>query len=162
MIRFVRGNLFDSKVQTLVNAVNCVGVMGKGIAKEFRERWPHMFKAYQAACRSGDVRIGRPFLWREGSRPILNVPTKEHWREPSRYEFVEAGLKAIRDNAREWGLTSMALPALGCGLGGLEWEKVRLLIVEYLGDLPIDIEVFEPVPTSAGRNPGSGGKLLRG
>ena len=115
MMRFTRGNLFDSGAQTLVNTVNCVGVMGKGIAKEFRDRWPEMFKDYFAACRRHELRAGRPHLWRSGDRLILNFPTKDNWKEPSKYEFIEAGLKAIRDRYQEWGISSMAFPPLGCG-----------------------------------------------
>jgi hypothetical protein len=105
-----------------------------------------MFKDYQAACKRGEVRPGQPDLWRDGERLILNLPTKDDWMEPSTIEFVEAGLKAIRTHWKEWGITSMALPALGCGLGGLEWTLVKPLIENFLGDLPIDIEVFEPLP----------------
>lgn len=144
MIKFTQGNIFDSKAQTLVNTVNCVGVMGKGLAKEFRDRWPDMFNAYQAACKKGEVRSGKPFLYKDLYKIILNVPTKDNWKEPSKYEFVEAGLKAIRDHFQEWGIKSIALPPLGCGLGGLDWAQVKALMVKYLDELPIDVEVYEP------------------
>ena len=144
MIRLTQGDLFRSKAQTLVNAVNCVGVMGKGLAKEFRDRWPGMFREYAAACRRGEVRSGKPFLYRERASQILCFPTKDHWKDPSRYELIEEGLRAIRDHYREWEIRSLALPALGCGLGGLEWEKVRVLMEKHLKDLQIDIEVYAP------------------
>ena len=144
MIRYVQGDLLGSTAQTLVNPVNCRGVMGKGLAKAFKERWPEMFRQYQEACKKGEVRPGSPLLFRDDDRQILSVPTKDDWKMPSTYEMVEAGLKAIRDHYREWGITSIAMPALGCGLGGLEWSKVRPLIETHLGDLPIGIEVYEP------------------
>lgn len=146
MIRFTQGNLFDAKAQTLVNTVNCVGVMGKGLAKEFRDRWPEMCRHYQVACRRGELRSGKPFLYRDLGIQILCFPTKDNWKGPSKYEFIEAGLQAIREHYREWEITSLALPALGCGLGGLEWDKVKALMEKILGDLPIEIEVYEPGP----------------
>jgi O-acetyl-ADP-ribose deacetylase (regulator of RNase III) len=144
MIRFVRGNLFDSGAQTLVNPVNCRGVMGKGLAKVFKDRWPEMFRQYQEACKKGEVRPGYPFLFKGDDRQILSVPTKDDWKKPSTYEMVEAGLKAIRERYRDWGITSIAMPALGCGLGGLEWSEVRSLIETHLADVSIGIEVYEP------------------
>jgi len=144
MIRYVRGNLFDSGAQTLVNPVNCRGVMGKGLAKAFKERWPEMFPQYQEACKIGEVRPGSPLLFKGNDRQILSVPTKDDWKQPSTLEMVEAGLNAIRERYRDWGITSIAMPALGCGLGGLEWSKVRPLIETHLSDLPIEIEVYEP------------------
>jgi O-acetyl-ADP-ribose deacetylase (regulator of RNase III) len=144
MIQFVQGNLFDSSAQTLINPVNCRGVMGKGLAKVFKDHWPEMFRQYQEACRKGAVRPGSPLLFKGKDRQILSVPTKDDWKKPSTYEIVEAGLKAIRERYRDWGITSLAMPALGCGLGGLEWSKVRPLIATHLADLPIGIEVYEP------------------
>ncbi len=144
MIRYVRGDLFDSKAQTLVNPVNCRGVMGKGLAKLFKDRWPLMFRQYQEACKKREVRPGSPLLFKDEDRQILSVPTKDDWKKPSTLEMVEAGLKAIREGYRDWGITSIAMPALGCGLGGLEWSKVRPLIETYLSDLSIEIEVYEP------------------
>jgi O-acetyl-ADP-ribose deacetylase (regulator of RNase III) len=90
------------------------------------------------------VRPGSPLLFKGDDRQILSVPTKDDWKKPSTYEMVEAGLKAIRDHYRDWEITSIAMPALGCGLGGLEWSKVRPLIETHLNDLPIEIEVYEP------------------
>jgi O-acetyl-ADP-ribose deacetylase (regulator of RNase III)/uncharacterized protein YwgA len=144
----MHGNIFDSKAQTLVNTVNCVGVMGKGLAKEFKDRFPIMFKQYQQACRRKKIRSGAPFLYRELHRNILCVPTKDNWKEPSKYEFIEAGLKAIRENYEKWDIKSLAVPPLGCGLGGLDWNKVKKIIIQFLDDLPIDIEVYEPAPTN--------------
>ena len=147
MIRIVQGNLFQSSAQTLVNAVNCDGFMGRGLSKGFRERWPSMFLAYHDACLHGEVSIGRPFLFRAADRQILNVPTRERWKSPSRYDFVEAGLEAIRDRHQEWGITSIALPALGCGLGGLDWGKVRPMIERAFSAQKY--QVLSPVVTTA-------------
>lgn len=144
MIRYVRGNLFDSGAQTLVNPVNCRGVMGKGLAKVFKDRWPEMFRQYQEACKKAELRIGFPLLFKAEDRQILSVPTKDDWKKPSTLEMVEAGLRGIRERYRDWAITSIAMPALGCGLGGLEWSKVRPLIETHLADLPIGIEVYEP------------------
>ncbi|MBI4865062.1 MAG: macro domain-containing protein [Candidatus Riflebacteria bacterium] len=146
MIRYTKGNIFESKAQTLVNTVNCVGVMGKGLAKEFKDRFPEMNRQYVAACRRGEVRSGRPFIYRDLTRVILCFPTKDNWKGSSKYEFIEAGLKAVAANYSSWDIRSMAIPPLGCGLGGLDWVLVRRLIEKYLGALPIEIEVFEPGP----------------
>lgn len=144
MIRFVSGDLLESQAQTLVNPVNCRGVMGKGLAKVFKERRPAMFREYREACKRGEVRPGRPLLHRDGDRQVLCVPTKDDFDRPSTLEIVEAGLRAIRDRFAEWGITSLALPALGCGLGGLAWADVKPLIESVLEELPIEIEVYEP------------------
>jgi len=146
MIRFVTGNILESKAQTLVNTVNCVGVMGKGLAKAFRDQWPEMYREYQAACRRRELRSGKPFLWRDLHKQILCLPTKDNWKGSSKYEFIEAGLEAIRQQYRDWNIKSLAVPPLGCGLGGLEWDKVRALIEKHLGDLPLETEVYEPMP----------------
>lgn len=145
MIKYVQGDLLASRAQTLVNPVNCKGVMGKGLAKSFKVRWPQMFREYQEACRAGTVRPGIPLLYKDGDRQILSVPTKNDWKQPSTYEIVEAGIKSIREHLGSWGITSLAMPALGCGLGGLEWTKVRTLIEAHLSSLPIEIEIYEPV-----------------
>jgi O-acetyl-ADP-ribose deacetylase (regulator of RNase III) len=148
VIRYLKGDLFRSKARTLVNPVNCKGVMGKGLALEFRRRWPEMYHEYRRYCQTEDFRVGRPILLMgDVDRSILCFPTKDDWRDPSTYEIVEAGLKGLREN---WGehrgaeFQSMAFPALGCGLGGLEWPKVKPLFEKYLVNWPIDIEVYEP------------------
>ena len=145
MIRFIKGNIFDSNAKTLVNTVNCVGIMGKGLAKEFKLRFPSMYKEYVNACRRGELRSGRPFIYRDLVKNVLCFPTKDNWKGPSKYEFIEAGLKAIAENYEKWGLESLAVPPLGTGLGGLDWKRVKELVIKYLGHLPIDIEVYEPV-----------------
>lgn len=145
MITYTKGNIFDSKAQTLANPVNCFGVMGKGLALEFKKWFPGLEKAYRSACEAGEVGIGRPWIYKvTEARQVLCFPTKDHWKYPSRYEYVEKGLEAIIDHHVEWQIHSLALPPLGCGLGGLEWNRVKPMIEETLGDLDMPVEVFEP------------------
>lgn len=149
MIRFTNGNLLDANVDALVNAVNTVGVMGKGIALMFNERFPENYRVYAAACKAGEVETGRMFVQPvsqpDGPRWIINFPTKQHWRHPSKLEWVREGMAALREVIREKQIRSIALPPLGCGNGGLDWEVVRPLIEEALGDLKdVEIVVYEP------------------
>ncbi len=144
MVRFVSGNLFDSKAQALVNTVNCVGVMGKGIALAFKERFPKMFEDYRRRCEKEEVQPGVLMIYKDTEPWVINFPTKRHWRGNSRIEDIEAGLVTLVARTKEWGLRSLALPALGCGHGGLNWADVRPLIERYLTELDIDIEVYEP------------------
>jgi O-acetyl-ADP-ribose deacetylase (regulator of RNase III) len=149
MMRFTQGNLLDARVDALVNTVNTVGVMGKGIALMFKERFPENYAAYEAACKAGEVQVGRMFVQGgaelDGPRWIINFPTKKHWRQPTRIEWVEAGLSALKEVIREKRIRSIALPPLGCGNGGLDWNEVRPRIESALGDLEgVDIVVFEP------------------
>jgi O-acetyl-ADP-ribose deacetylase (regulator of RNase III) len=149
MFKVLIGDLFESRAQTLVNAVNCVGVMGKGIAEQFKRRFPAMFEDYKRRSKRKEVRLGEPYLYRDSSGvQIVNFPTKGHWRSPSRLADVEHGLDYLAKHAAEWGITSLALPALGCGNGGLEWSEVGPLIHRKLNELPIDIELYAPYGTS--------------
>jgi O-acetyl-ADP-ribose deacetylase (regulator of RNase III) len=149
MTRILIGDIFESQAQTLVNAVNCVGVMGKGIAEQFKRRFPAMFDDYKRRCKRKDVRLGEPYLYRDSSGiQIVNFPTKGHWRSPSRLADVEHGLDYLAKHAVEWNIASLALPALGCGNGGLEWSDVGPLIYRKLNKLAIDIEVYAPTGTS--------------
>ncbi|MCD6056255.1 MAG: Appr-p processing domain protein [Gammaproteobacteria bacterium] len=140
-----KGSLLDSKMQTLVNTVNCVGVMGKGIAKEFKARFPLMFVDYKEKCKSGEVVIGKPYLFKDEHNLIINFPTKKHWRNSSCLEDIEEGLKWLVQHLKEWGVTSIAIPPLGCGNGGLDWKEVKPLILKYLGDVGIPIEIYPPL-----------------
>lgn len=144
MIQLVKGDIFSSKCQALVNPVNCEGVMGKGLAKAFKDRWPEMFREYQAACMKKEVQIGRPTIWRGLDKWVINFPTKDSWRRASKIEYIDQGLVALKSNLKEWGVGSLAMPALGCGLGGLEWSKVKLLVSSHFGNESIPIEVYEP------------------
>ncbi len=148
MFRALIGDLFESQAQTLVNTVNCVGVMGKGVAEQFKRRFPEMFEDYKSRTDRKAVRLGEPYLYR-GSLgiQIVNFPTKDHWRSPSRLADIERGLDYLAAHAAEWGISSLALPPLGCGNGGLEWSEVGPLIYRKLHDLPIDVEVFAPYGT---------------
>lgn len=149
MIRFTQGNLLESQAEAVVNTVNTMGVMGKGIALMFKERFPENTKAYEAACRAGEVRVGAMFITPamelDGPRWIINFPTKANWRNPTRLEWVESGLESLKQAIREKGIRSIAIPPLGCGNGGLDWNTVRPIIVEALGDLEdVEVVVYEP------------------
>ena len=148
MFRALIGNLFESNAQTLVNTVNCVGVMGKGVALEFKKRFPAMFEDYVTRCERKEVHLGEPYLYRDASgRQIVNFPTKDHWRSPSRLADIERGLDYFVRHFRAWEIQSVAMPPLGCGNGGLEWSEVGPLIYRKLHGLPIDIEVYAPFGT---------------
>lgn len=145
MISFVKGDLFQAPAQVLTNAVNCEGVMGAGIALRFKKQFPKMFADYAARCKIGELKIGKPYLYEDDSVQILNFPTKRDWRSPSQLADVEAGLKYLSEHYADMGIYSLAMPALGCGLGGLEWEEVKALISKYLSDLSdLEVVVFEP------------------
>lgn len=146
MVNLVTSNLFDAEAQTLVNAVNCAGVMGKGIALAFRRRYPAMFADYVARGKDGRVRLGEPYLYHGESLPwILNFPTKKHWRSVSKLEDIVAGLAYLEAHYRAWGVTSLAVPALGCGAGQLAWDEVGPVLQEALGRLDIPVELYAPV-----------------
>ncbi len=148
-IIFVRGNLFHSSMQTYTNTINTVGVMGAGIAKQFKTKFPAMFKDYQQRCEHHKVIAGEPYLWKptdEGTAWVLNFPTKQHWRGKSKIEWIEEGLAYLLHHYCEWGIQSLAVPALGCSLGGLKWEQVKPVMENYLGQLDIPVEIYEPLP----------------
>jgi len=148
MFKALTGDIFASQAQTFVNTVNCVGVMGKGVAFEFKKRFPEMFADYAKRCERGQVQLGEPYLYRDGSgASIVNFPTKSHWRAASRLTDIERGLDYFAAHATEWGITSVAFPALGCGNGGLEWAEVGPLLSAKLNNLDIDVEVYAPCGT---------------
>lgn len=157
MIRFERGDVLESSAEALVNTVNCVGVMGRGVALQFKNAFPANFKAYAAACKRGQVEPGKMFVYETGEltppRYIVNFPTKRHWRGKSRIEDIRAGLDALVTEIRSRGIRSIALPPLGSGLGGLDWSEVRAIIEEAMAALPdVEVQVFEPNgPTTDGR-----------
>ena len=149
MICFTKGNLLAADVEAVVNTVNTVGVMGKGIALMFKERFPENFKAYEAASKRGEVQVGRMFVTAStelsGPRWIINFPTKKHWRHPSKLEWIAEGLKDLRTVIAERGIRSIAIPPLGSGNGGLDWAAVRPLLEAALGDLAgVHVVVYEP------------------
>ena len=143
MLTYVSGNLFDSPAQVLVNTVNTVGIMGKGIARDFKEAYPEMFGEYQQLCKQGELSIGQLWIYRTPDKWILNFPTKVHWRQPSKIEYIEAGLKTFTIIYADLGIRSIAFPELGCGNGGLDFEsQVKPLMEKYLSELPIDITIY--------------------
>ena len=152
-LRFKTGDMFAEPVDALVNTVNCVGVMGKGVALEFKRRWPANFKSYKAACDAKALNPGTMLVFdtgrlfpSDGPRYLVNFPTKAHWRSPSKLVYVEQGLDALVRDIREYRITSIALPPLGCGNGGLEWVDVKTLIERKLGVLDdVEIVVFTPI-----------------
>lgn len=149
MIIFRTGNLFNSDCQTLVNTVNCKGVMGKGIALQFKQKFPEMFENYRLACKRGDLNIGGD-LWcwdyvdMFKHRKILCFATKEDWWYPSKIEWIERGLKTFTYAYQSLGITSIAWPKLGCANGKLNWEnQVKPLMYKYLNDIKINCEIYE-------------------
>lgn len=149
MIEYKQGDLLKEEAEALVNTVNCVGVMGRGIALQFKKAFPDNFKAYELACKKKDVQPGRMFVFEteQLTKPyyIINFPTKRHWRGKSRMEDVEAGLKALVDTIHHYGIRSIAIPPLGSGLGGLNWVEVKERIKTALKPLDqVKVIVFEP------------------
>ena len=149
MIERKTGDIFAEDVEALVNSVNCVGVMGRGIAHQFKKKFPGNFKAYAKACKRGDVQPGRMFVYDLGQminpRYIINFPTKRHWRAMSLIEDIEVGLEALVDEIKERGIRSIAIPPLGTDLGGLSWSDVLPRIERALGRLEgLDVSLFKP------------------
>lgn len=149
MIRFKTGDMFAEEAEALVNTVNCVGVMGRGVALQFKRAYPSNFKAYAARCKRGEMKPGRVFVFETGSgvppQYIINFPSKRHWRGKSRIEDIESGLQSLVQEIRERDIRSVAIPPLGTGLGGLDWSLVRSRIIEAFNKLDsVDVTVFEP------------------
>jgi uncharacterized protein YwgA/O-acetyl-ADP-ribose deacetylase (regulator of RNase III) len=148
MVKVKIGDLFDSEAQTIVNTVNCVGIMGKGIALEFKKRFPDMFEDYVQSCKIKQVRLGRPYLFKRLLPPwILNFPTKDHWRSVSRLQDIVKGLHYLQEHYKDWGITSLAVPPLGCGYGQLEWRVVGPTLYRHLKALDIPVELYAPLDT---------------
>lgn len=150
MIRYITGNIMDSSAEALVNTVNTDGVMGKGIALQFKHAFPHNFEVYKQACMNGQLQTGKILVVKDsellmGERLIVNFPTKQHWKMPAKYEYVESGLTALIAYLKDHPLKSLAMPALGCGNGGLEWQKVKRLIEQHFEGLDMAIWVYEPL-----------------
>ncbi len=154
MVTYVSGDIFKSPAQVLTNTVNCVGVMGKGVALEFKNRYPALFSDYKTRCDQGGVKPGEPYLWEDDRVQVLNFPTKRHWKENSRLQDIEDGLKYLAAHYDEMSIQSIAMPPLGCGNGGLNWSDVRPLIDRYLGSIPdLDVYVYEPLQAAAQKDP---------
>ncbi|KYC43042.1 Appr-1-p processing protein [Scytonema hofmannii PCC 7110] len=145
-LKIIKGNLFTSKCKTVVNTINCVGVMGAGIALEFRLRYPEMYESYVEICKNKLIDIGKLWLYKSEQKWILNFPTKKHWKQPSEVLFLELGLQKFVDTYVEKRITSIAFPLLGTQNGGIPEEKSLEVMKKYLGqcDLPIEIYIYNP------------------
>ena len=142
------GDIFESQTQTIINTVNCVGIMGKGIAAEFKKRFPEMFKDYKLKCERNQVVLGKPYLYKRLFNPwIINFPTKQHWRSLSNIQDIQNGLFYVIEKYQEWGIQSLAVPPLGCGNGQLEWKQVGPLIYSILNRMEISVELYAPFGT---------------
>lgn len=153
MIKYVTGDFFDYKANYRINTVNCVGVMGAGVALEFKNRFPDMYKAYVEVCKNNEISPSKPFIWEEidlfSNCTIINLPTKIHWKNPSEYEYIEANLLWLKDFLSNKNIEdTVTLPALGCGHGGLNWNIVKGKINFYLNDIKANILVFEPASSN--------------
>ena len=147
-MKILLGDILQSKAQTLINTVNCVGIMGKGIAQEFKNRFPEMFDDYAERCERKEVKPGVPYLYKTLLPPqIINFPTKDHWKSVSRIADIERGLQLLLSGYKEWGITSLAIPPLGCGNGQLEWSAVGPLIYKYASQMDIPVELYAPYGT---------------
>jgi len=148
MVKVLIADMFESKAQTIVNTVNCVAIMGKGIALEFKNRFPDMFEDYVNRCKRKQVKLGKPYLYKRLVPPwILNFPTKEHWRSVSSINSIVQGLGYLLQHYKEWGITSLAVPPLGCGHGQLEWRIVGPTLYRYLNKMDIPVELYAPYGT---------------
>jgi O-acetyl-ADP-ribose deacetylase (regulator of RNase III) len=154
MLEFVEGDMFEAPADIRVNTVNCVGAMGAGVALAFKQRYPEMFQEYQRACKEGLVRPGEMHVWHPLVGDwVINFPTKRHWRDPSRYEDIESGLEALRAYLEPLGSITIAMPALGCGNGGLDWERVSGVIRKKLDGVNAHIRIYAPAASrQAGRS----------
>ncbi|MFG2598465.1 macro domain-containing protein [Streptomyces sp. NPDC048462] len=149
-VRVLQGDLLKSQMHGLVNTVNTVGVMGKGIALSFKRKYPEMYADYVQRCRAGQVRLGEPYPYRAGDHLIINFPTKGHWRSVSKLDDIIAGLDYLAEHCSDWGLKSLAVPPLGCGAGQLEWSVVGPVLAQRLEQLDIPVELYAPFDVEVG------------
>ena len=147
-MKILVGDILKSKAQTLINTVNCVGIMGKGIALEFKNRFPEMFKDYTEKCERKEVKLGAPYIYKTIFPPqIVNFATKDHWKSVAKISDIEYGLQYLLAHYKEWGVTSLAIPPLGCGNGQLEWKAVGPLIYRFAKQMNIPVEMYAPYGT---------------
>ena len=148
MIEYKCGDILREESEAVVNTVNCVGIMGKGIALEFKKQFPEMYEDYLQRCEKGEVKLGLPYLYKSFLPPwVLNFPTKEHWRSVSRIQDIAKGLEYLQKHYKEWNIQSLAVPPLGCGEGQLEWKVVDPTLHRYLNQLDIPVELYAPFGT---------------
>jgi O-acetyl-ADP-ribose deacetylase (regulator of RNase III)/uncharacterized protein YwgA len=143
-VQILEGDLLKSSMHALVNTVNTVGVMGKGIALAFKKRYPEMYQDYVKRCDHGEVQLGKPYVYHANDHLIVNFPTKQHWRSVSLLSDIEEGLDYLEDHYKEWGIRSLAVPPLGCGNGQLEWRVVGPILLRHLKRLDIPVELYAP------------------
>ena len=152
MIKYKEGNLLKDKANYLINTVNCVGAMGKGIAKQFKFAYPEMYKDYKKECLKGNIDIGKPHLWAFDDLfhpvTIINLPTKIHWQEDSTYIYIQKGLNWLVEYFKDKPAETVALPPLGCGNGGLDWSRVKNMIEDALEPLETTFYVYENKPVN--------------
>ena len=149
MFEYKTGNILQEQTDAIINTVNCVGIMGRGIALQFKQMYPENFKAYKQACDKGEVEPGKMFIYNSGllfnPKYIINFPTKRHWKGKSRVQDIKSGLVALKDDIINYKIKSIAIPPLGCGLGGLNWDEIKPIIEQVLGDLQdVKIVIYEP------------------
>lgn len=144
LVKLTKGNILQSQAQAIVNTVNCVGIMGKGVALAFKHKYPAMYRDYVARCDKDEVKIGEPYPYTVEDHIVVNFPTKQHWRSVSRISDIEAGLRHLRAHLNEWGITSIALPSLGCGNGQLDWFIVGPTLYRHLSKFGIPVELYVP------------------
>lgn len=152
MIHYVKGDLLESEAEALVNTVNTVGVMGKGIALQFRETFPENYRVYREACKNKSFQVGEILVTEDdnlisGHKIIMNFPTKAHWRMPSEYSYIESGLTALKKEIAQRHVKSIAIPPLGSNNGGLDWTRVKVMIENALKELDCDVYLYEPTKT---------------
>lgn len=145
MIEYIEGDIFESPAQVIVNTVNTVGVMGKGLALSFKQRYPAMFEKYKDACEKHLLTIGKLMLFYEADHWLLMFPTKKDWRNPSKLEYIEKGLMKFVSTYDDENITSVAFPRLGCGNGDLNWNDVKPIMERYLNNLPIDVYIYHRI-----------------
>lgn len=143
-VRVVRGDLFASGADALVNPINIAGAMGAGLALAFRRRHPGLYADYRARVAGGTLAMGEPYLWQGDGAAVINFPTKRHWRDDSSWPDISAGIGRLADLVPQWGLASLAVPALGCGLGGLDWKRTRPALEQALRAVPARVLLFVP------------------
>ena len=140
---FTKESIFSSPCKTLVNPVNTVGVMGKGLALAFKQKYPEMFFEYRSRCKAGQLQPGSFWLWKGPERWVLNLATKQDWRRPSKLSYIENSLDLFCFSYEDIGVDDIAFPKVGCGFGGLEWKTVKPIMVDKLGKLPITVHIHE-------------------